>query len=380
MELASVFPFVWRRAWALVAALAAVAFGLFALRYLVTSSLSLKQALIPMQFNFPAEIFERMASSGRQKDDSRRATVTADKLGLRQGDGPKQEDLSALSKNPASPGLTKSSEANGETGAQQPGTARGQVQKEPEAGDAAQKSEQRRASSKDGQQANNAADSSRGNRPSDDKEAQENREGRPPSNLMDRMKDALSSLLAKMQPQRGTQRAGTRDGGKQESKAEQQAPEDYLRDSQTGQNNRDSQGSRAQDQQKNAQSQSESEASEKSPGTQSRTPDQSASKKGSDSHSGIGRQDGEKSLKEAEQLRALGKLDEIIGKRSANLTGDMTVETNSSRQQLQTQYSGRVGQHADLGGEIDRTEVPVALQKYVREYMEQVRKQANEQP
>jgi len=58
----------------------------------------------------------------------------------------------------------------------------------------------------------------------------------------------------------------------------------------------------------------------------------------------------------------------------------MTVETRSGHETLQTQYSGRVGHHADLGGEIDRDEVPVALQQYVREYMEQVRKQANNQP
>ncbi len=75
----------------------------------------------------------------------------------------------------------------------------------------------------------------------------------------------------------------------------------------------------------------------------------------------------------------MGKLDEIIGKRSAALTGDMTVETRSNHQQLQTQYSRQVGRHADLGGEIDRNEIPIALRQYVREYMEQVRKQANGQ-
>jgi hypothetical protein len=69
----------------------------------------------------------------------------------------------------------------------------------------------------------------------------------------------------------------------------------------------------------------------------------------------------------------MGKLAEIIGKRSASLTGDMQV-VPSGKQQLQTQYTHEQGKHADLGGEINRDEVPVEDQEYVREYMERVRK------
>ena len=57
----------------------------------------------------------------------------------------------------------------------------------------------------------------------------------------------------------------------------------------------------------------------------------------------------------------------------------MTIETRSSHQQLQTQYSGRLGHHADLGGEIDRNQIPIALQRYVREYMQEVRRQADKE-
>ena len=70
----------------------------------------------------------------------------------------------------------------------------------------------------------------------------------------------------------------------------------------------------------------------------------------------------------------MGKLAEIIGKRSANLTGDMTVETASGNQQLKTEYSQRMGHHADLGGEINRNEIPLMYQQYIRDYMEAVRK------
>jgi hypothetical protein len=58
------------------------------------------------------------------------------------------------------------------------------------------------------------------------------------------------------------------------------------------------------------------------------------------------------------------------------VTGDMTVENPSNKQQLKTEYSKRIGHHADLGGEINRDEIPLIYQQYVREYMEQVRKQS----
>ena len=70
----------------------------------------------------------------------------------------------------------------------------------------------------------------------------------------------------------------------------------------------------------------------------------------------------------------MGKLAEIVGKRSENLTGDMTVETPSGNQQLKTAYSQQNGKHANSASEINRNEVPARYQRYVREYMEQVGK------
>jgi len=90
--------------------------------------------------------------------------------------------------------------------------------------------------------------------------------------------------------------------------------------------------------------------------------------------SGIGSQDGDKSIRQAEQLAAMGKISEIIGKRSANLTGEATVEVQSTSQQLRTPYVPRGGQHSQGGAEIGRDQIPVALQTYVERYFEQVRK------
>jgi hypothetical protein len=52
------------------------------------------------------------------------------------------------------------------------------------------------------------------------------------------------------------------------------------------------------------------------------------------------------------------------------------VEVENSNQQLRTPYAQRDAHHAQAGGEINRDEVPVALQAYVQQYFEQVRKQA----
>jgi hypothetical protein len=185
--------------------------------------------------------------------------------------------------------------------------------------------------------------------------------------LMDKMKDALSSLMAKMrqnstqQSQQNNQpseddKAGSRNSGKAQQAAQQDA--------------RNQESSREQ----SAEGQPQGQASERTQASQGRSSD-SSPEKGADAHSGIGRQDGDKDLKEAQQLEAMGKLAEIIGKRSANVTGDMMVETPSGKQQLKTAYSQKLGHHSDSGGEINRDEIPLADRQYVREYMELVRKQ-----
>ena len=114
---------------------------------------------------------------------------------------------------------------------------------------------------------------------------------------------------------------------------------------------------------------------------QGKSGDKSASQQSPDSKSGIGKEDGDKSAREAEQLAAMGKLSEIIGKRSQNMAGEIMIEVQSNRdQQLKTAYTGRQGQHAEAGGEISRDEVPLIYQQYVQQYFEQVRKMGNPPP
>jgi hypothetical protein len=70
----------------------------------------------------------------------------------------------------------------------------------------------------------------------------------------------------------------------------------------------------------------------------------------------------------------MGKISEIIGKRSANVKGEVTVEVSSGRQQrLKTPYSQTRAVHSESGGEIHRDEVPLIYQHYVQQYFEKVR-------
>lgn len=324
------FPLHGGRNWAVTGALAGVVFGLFAVRYLVTSSLDLRPALIRIPFTAVVEQSEQkrpaqdkqIASLGavdRQLADPQAAGAQD----AQQSDGAAAEETGKTNKGVA--------EASGRGPKQEKSVGEGEA-------------------------------------PGDSEQA----DGKPGRDgLLDKMKDALSSLMAKMRPnsgspqkaaQNGQQAPREENGAKQNNAAAKHGDQSDSRDSQAKQ-------------QQSANAQAQGQTKERMQAAQGQDPGKSP-EKGNDSHSGIGRQNGDKELKDAEALRAMGRLEEIIGKRSASVTGDMMVETPSGKQQLKTAYSQRVGQHADLGGEINRDEIPLADRAYVREYMELVHKQA----
>src|SRR5207245_1661713 len=186
--------------------------------------------------------------------------------------------------------------------------------------------------------------------------------------LASKIKEAMSNLLASMRPQNsGSNQQQGQNGAQQKS---QQAKGDQKGALGQGQKKGGEQSADSQDGQSSDDADSGKSAEGKSSGKSS---DQQASH---NPGSGIGKQDGAKDAKLAEQLAAMGKISEIIGKRSANVTGEVTVEVNSSKQQLKTPYSVSKAAHGESGGEINRDEVPVAFQEYVQQYFEQVRKQA----
>ncbi len=92
--------------------------------------------------------------------------------------------------------------------------------------------------------------------------------------------------------------------------------------------------------------------------------------------SGIGNQDGSKEIKAAAQLKAMGKISEIIGQRAATVSGETSVEVQSGSQKLHTDYSNTKAAHGETDGDVTRDEIPLGLQAYVQQYFAEIRKPA----
>jgi hypothetical protein len=184
------------------------------------------------------------------------------------------------------------------------------------------------------------------------------------SSLMDKLRDAMANMMNKL-------KAPQKDGQQQSSQAQQNGKQDSS--NQKGSQQKSSQSAAAD---KDAQQdQQQGDNGDKKQSADAKGGEKSADKSApQDSKSGIGSEDGDKSAREAEQLKAMGKLSEILGKRSANVSGEVMVEVGSSKQQLKTPWSQKQAQHTDAGGEIHRDEVPLMYQQFVQQYFDEIRK------
>jgi hypothetical protein len=194
------------------------------------------------------------------------------------------------------------------------------------------------------------------------------------SSLLSKMKDAMSNLLSKAKPQ-------SSQGAKKESGSQGQQQQKAQSQQQTGdkgsQQNQQGESQDAADSQQGEQpGDSDNQQDSQGKGSGKNSEKQASSQPGS----GIGKQDGAKDIAAAEQKAAMGKLSEIIGKRAANVSGEMMLDVQSGPQQLKTQYSKNSASHGASGGEISRDEVPVALQGYVQQYFDEVRKSERAAP
>ena len=372
VEPETAFPFSGGRRWAITGALAAVVFGLFAVRYMVHSGLDLQHTLIPIHLSPVIEKIEKSLSANNRRIPNPPGLDTLDQannsrdlngqnytpqenelLGFQDPNSKSSADAkSTFPGNSQKPGAQESGPKQDDSSSN---AANAQSTSDPKAGENAKSGDQ-----KSGQPSPNAKEQN--------SDAQQGQQG-----LLDKMKDAMSSLMAKMRPSPDSRK----------SLQNNEKPSDEKQTSKTASANKDQQGKSqsSKDQQSsqdpNSQGEEQGQTTEKAQASQGKSSDKANNKSGNEAHSGIGRQDGDKETREAEQQQAMGKLAEIIGKRSQSVTGEMMVETpGGKQQQLKTQYSQRQGHHADLGGEINRDEVPLMYQQYVREYMEQVRKES----
>ena len=182
------------------------------------------------------------------------------------------------------------------------------------------------------------------------------------ASLMARMKEAMSSLMAKAkEAASGQQNAGKAGDKKNPGPASA---------SQKGQPGQGQQGGQESSKADEGGQPGKPDGTQNGPSEGQSSESQAAAQPGS----GMGSQNGSKELKAAQQLEAMGKLSAIIGKRSQNVTGEMMLDTQSGPQGLRTAYTRSDAGHADAGGDVSRDQVPVAVQSYVQQYFQEVRK------
>lgn len=92
--------------------------------------------------------------------------------------------------------------------------------------------------------------------------------------------------------------------------------------------------------------------------------------------SSAGSNDGSKELTEAEQMQAMGELDELYQQRAEDMSGEVLIETEAAPQQLQTPYSPTAAGHRDPGGQVSRDEIPFAYRRFVQKYFEALREKS----
>ena len=358
VDLDTAIPFRMPKSLYVMASLAILATGLVAFRFATTRGLDLRAPLTEI-------FFEDLAAHQDKKpnfDDAKRQRMDAAesllaKLGVPLNPEDKKDEA-ALDK-----AIDKALE-----GAQSPGD-KGQKGADGKSEDGKSGLEQtpngdpldgKEAEAKD---ANADKNQSKDGGKGDNKGAPKDNNG-DNSSLMSKLKDAVNNMFAKP----GNEKSDKKDGQQQASKSDQKSGEKGQNSQgkdQNGQNQEAKDGEPSGDSQQDGQ-QAQGKAGSKS------------AQQSAQAGSGAGSQDGAKDLKAAEQLKAMGKISDIIGKRSASVTGETTIEVESGNQSLRTNYSNKTATHGEADSDVSRDEIPVAMQPYVQSYFEQVRKSSQQ--
>lgn len=225
----------------------------------------------------------------------------------------------------------------------------------------AQQSQQQKGEGKQGDQ---AADAQPQQDPSNlEKSPEQGREqdGKQQESLLDKLKDAVSDMMSKMKPSSNKQQQKNQKG----KNGERQAGEGQQKSSDMDDKNPGD----------NADSENHNRGSDVDNSGLS-----AEGEKDDNEHSGIGSQEGDKSARQAEALKAMGKITELFGKRAENVTGAVMIEVGSTRQQLKTPLAQRDASHAEAGSEIHRDEVPLEYEQFVQRYFDQIRRTQSTTP
>ncbi|MGI8741957.1 MAG: hypothetical protein ACR2NN_05200 [Bryobacteraceae bacterium] len=353
--------------------LAVVAASIFAVRYGVTRSLDLRPALVHMPFtgSLSSDEIASVKKKPGQKTGRERSKETELSYDPWESKVMDQQGAPDSALNTVDTPEVNNNSSEGAASAKATGTPTQDPVQEP--GESAEAGE-RSPSGKD-QQSDGAPAPDKDGAGRSAKQSESQQDGQGPnssgenSSLSDKMRDALANLMSKLKM---NQKAGEGKQGASQSQNGTQSAKQQARDDKgspmPGKPQSDGMSS------PDAQGDQEGQSSDKAQAAQNKSAKGSDKPQSQDGKSGIGKQDGDKTAREAEQLAAMGKISELIGKRSANMTGEVMVEVASGKQQLKTQYSRKHAAHAEAGGEINRDEVPLAYQQYVQQYFEEIRK------
>jgi hypothetical protein len=367
VHLQSTVPYTLPRTLYAMAALCVAASILIGLRYRVGQGLDLRRPITELLFQDEAARTVKQPGQFRNSKpgswaDEAQQLLT--RLGVQPTpDQPLPGDPDALDKaiekamQPGNPGGKDNKGPNSEKGG--PQGKDGAASDESPGGDPINGADKSKGDPKEGASGANPKEGEPGDKGSPSKAGEASKES-----LMSKLKDAVSSLLAKNKPEPSPQQRsqdqkqskGEKQKGEKKGDAGQGKPETGDTDSEASQDdpNGDAQGG------------------QKGEGKESSASNQKQAQEGS----GIGTQDGSKEQKAAEQLKAMGKISEIIGKRSATVSGETSVEVQSGNQALHTAYSNTRAAHSETDGDVTRDEIPVALQGFVQQYFTEVRKSA----
>jgi hypothetical protein len=324
------------------AGLALVAFGLFAVRYVVTGSISLEPSLLRIAsegfFASPAE---------QAKNQPKNLNLVPDPFNPGNPDAPTtQNDLAPQDQ------LQSEESPNGDNPQAQDNSKEGADGKGDQNADGNDKQgkDGKEGDSKDGKQSDKDGQQKEGSQDKTGKSGES-------SSMLDKLKDALSDVLNKMKPNGDNNKS---------AQTKQQQQNDAGQKGQPSKQKSQDPGSQA--------TPDSNQDGEKSPADDAKDASQEGKPSNQDAGNGAGKADGDKAAKEAKMLEAMGKISELIGKRSATVTGEVVVEVGSNKQQLKTAWSDQKANHVEAGSEIHRDEIPLMDQPYVQKYFEEIRK------
>ncbi len=198
--------------------------------------------------------------------------------------------------------------------------------------------------------------------------------GRP--GVLSRLQDALSSLLGR------TKTTGGQQANQEDSASAGKGSENPKANQQSGANG---EGQKSKQASQNAASKSDSQTGQQSNGQpqqqagMSQGAGQKADGNANSAESGAGSNEGSKRILSAAELKAMGKIEELMSKQAADVSGEMSIVKTTGPQQLSTPYSDRQAAHEAADSSVSGEQMSPADREFVRKYMDEMHRISDKQ-